>query len=86
MSSCAEEQFRSDASLEAVDRQAENDSKNWQWTAEGPRATIDTCTTKQLFLLVVSSTMVGVLMSASAILRRRRHRGLRASCLYAGFI
>ncbi|GFS92934.1 hypothetical protein TNCV_1886071 [Trichonephila clavipes] len=29
------EQFRSDASLEAVDRRAPNNSKNWQWTMEG---------------------------------------------------
>ncbi|GFW59384.1 transposable element Tcb2 transposase [Trichonephila clavipes] len=34
-SSCAVEQFRSDASLEVVDRRAPNYSKNWQWTTEG---------------------------------------------------
>ncbi|GFT60399.1 hypothetical protein TNCV_4971661 [Trichonephila clavipes] len=34
-SSCAAEQFRSDASLEAVDQRAPNNSKNWQWTTEG---------------------------------------------------
>ncbi|GFW94979.1 uncharacterized protein TNCV_1464771 [Trichonephila clavipes] len=28
------EQFHSDASLEAVDRPAPNNSKNWQWTME----------------------------------------------------
>ncbi|GFV12190.1 GATOR complex protein NPRL3 [Trichonephila clavipes] len=35
ISSCAAEQFHSDASLEAVDRRALNNSKNWQWTTEG---------------------------------------------------
>ncbi|GFU96408.1 transposable element Tcb2 transposase [Trichonephila clavipes] len=34
-SSCVAEQFHSDASLEAVDRPAPNNSKNWQWTTEG---------------------------------------------------
>ncbi|GFU57540.1 hypothetical protein TNCV_3637031 [Trichonephila clavipes] len=34
-SSCAAEQFHSDASLELVDRRAPNNSKNWQWTMEG---------------------------------------------------
>ncbi|GFY11496.1 uncharacterized protein TNCV_3183341 [Trichonephila clavipes] len=34
-SSCAAEQFHSDTSLEAVDRQAPNNSKNWQWMKEG---------------------------------------------------
>ncbi|GFX90484.1 hypothetical protein TNCV_4334891 [Trichonephila clavipes] len=33
--SCAAEQFHSDASLEAVDRRAPNNSNNWQWTTEG---------------------------------------------------
>ncbi|GFS88555.1 hypothetical protein TNCV_1461741 [Trichonephila clavipes] len=33
-SSCAAEQFHSDASLKAVDRQAPNNSKNWQWMTE----------------------------------------------------
>ncbi|GFV41861.1 uncharacterized protein TNCV_2958771 [Trichonephila clavipes] len=33
-SSCAVEQFHSDASLEAVERRAPNNSKNWQWTTE----------------------------------------------------
>ncbi|GFV06755.1 uncharacterized protein TNCV_1611681 [Trichonephila clavipes] len=32
---CAVEQFHSDASLEAVDQRALNNSKNWQWTMEG---------------------------------------------------
>ncbi|GFU59148.1 uncharacterized protein TNCV_4746711 [Trichonephila clavipes] len=31
---CAAEEFHSDASLEAVDQQAPNTSKHWQWTAE----------------------------------------------------
>ncbi|GFX90719.1 hypothetical protein TNCV_3195371 [Trichonephila clavipes] len=31
-SSCAAEQFYSDASLEAVDLRAPNNSKNWKWT------------------------------------------------------
>ncbi|GFV36071.1 uncharacterized protein TNCV_345871 [Trichonephila clavipes] len=34
-SSCTAEQFHSDASLEAVDRRAPNNSKNWQWMMEG---------------------------------------------------
>ncbi|PRD26056.1 UNVERIFIED_CONTAM: hypothetical protein NCL1_39129 [Trichonephila clavipes] len=34
MSSCAEEMFHRDASLEAVDRRALKNSKNWQWTTE----------------------------------------------------
>ena len=34
-SSWAVEQFYSDASLETVDRQVMNNSKNWQWTTEG---------------------------------------------------
>ncbi|GFV30276.1 uncharacterized protein TNCV_97511 [Trichonephila clavipes] len=34
-SSCAAEQFHSDASLEALNRRAPNNSKNWQWTTEG---------------------------------------------------
>ncbi|GFX99282.1 hypothetical protein TNCV_2494631 [Trichonephila clavipes] len=34
-SSCAVEQFHSDASLEAVDQRALNNSRNWQWTTEG---------------------------------------------------
>ncbi|GFW36850.1 hypothetical protein TNCV_4348911 [Trichonephila clavipes] len=38
-SSCAAEQFHSDASLEAVDRRAPNNSKNWQWTKEGDVST-----------------------------------------------
>ncbi|GFW60380.1 transposable element Tcb2 transposase [Trichonephila clavipes] len=44
-SSWAAEQFHSDSSLEAVDRQAPNNSKNWQWTTEGfpSRQTIDGC-------------------------------------------
>ncbi|GFV09730.1 hypothetical protein TNCV_2597851 [Trichonephila clavipes] len=33
-SSCAVEQFHSDASLEAVDRRVPNNSKNCQWTTE----------------------------------------------------
>ena len=32
---CAAEQFHNDASLEASDRRASNNSKNVQWTAEG---------------------------------------------------
>ncbi|GFX62106.1 hypothetical protein TNCV_2228321 [Trichonephila clavipes] len=32
---CAAKQFHSDASLEAVDRRAPNNSKNWPWTTEG---------------------------------------------------
>ncbi|GFT32657.1 hypothetical protein TNCV_3145951 [Trichonephila clavipes] len=35
MSLCAAERFHSDASLEAVDRRAPNNSKNWQWMMEG---------------------------------------------------
>ncbi|GFU95420.1 uncharacterized protein TNCV_4787551 [Trichonephila clavipes] len=34
-SSCAAEQFHNDASLEEVEQQAPNNSKNWQWTMEG---------------------------------------------------
>ncbi|GFU91167.1 uncharacterized protein TNCV_4924971 [Trichonephila clavipes] len=34
-SSCAVEQFHSDASLEALDRREPNNWKNWQWTTEG---------------------------------------------------
>ena len=34
-SSCAAEQFHSDASMEAVDRRAPKNSKNWQWETEG---------------------------------------------------
>ncbi|GFV48498.1 uncharacterized protein TNCV_2395631 [Trichonephila clavipes] len=34
-SSCAAEQLHIDSSLEAVDRRAPNNSKNWQWTMEG---------------------------------------------------
>ncbi|GFV83303.1 uncharacterized protein TNCV_1900291 [Trichonephila clavipes] len=34
-SSWVAEQFHSDSSLEAVDRRAPNNSKNWQWTTEG---------------------------------------------------
>ncbi|GFW57737.1 hypothetical protein TNCV_2926561 [Trichonephila clavipes] len=33
-SSCAAEQFHSDASLEAVERRAPNNSENWQWMTE----------------------------------------------------
>ncbi|GFS58582.1 NACHT and WD repeat domain-containing protein 2 [Trichonephila clavipes] len=33
-SSWVAKQFHSDASLEAVDRRAQNNSKNWQWTTE----------------------------------------------------
>ncbi|GFX21118.1 uncharacterized protein TNCV_4366971 [Trichonephila clavipes] len=33
-SSCAVEQFHSDASLEAEDRRAPNNSKNWKWMTE----------------------------------------------------
>ncbi|GFX42897.1 transposable element Tc1 transposase [Trichonephila clavipes] len=33
-SSCAAEQFPSDASLEAMDRRAPNNSTNWQWTTK----------------------------------------------------
>ncbi|GFX72765.1 HTH_Tnp_Tc3_2 domain-containing protein [Trichonephila clavipes] len=35
MSSCAVEQFHSDACLETVDRRAPKNMKNWQWTTEG---------------------------------------------------
>ncbi|GFU87451.1 uncharacterized protein TNCV_2445851 [Trichonephila clavipes] len=44
-SSCAAEQFHSDTSLEAVDRRAPNNSKNWQRTTEESpsRQTIDGC-------------------------------------------
>ncbi|GFV28451.1 hypothetical protein TNCV_3984021 [Trichonephila clavipes] len=31
----AAEQFHSDANLEAVDRRAPNNSRNWQWMTEG---------------------------------------------------
>ncbi|GFV09202.1 uncharacterized protein TNCV_12131 [Trichonephila clavipes] len=34
-SSCLVEQFHSDASLEAVDRRAPINSKNWSWMTEG---------------------------------------------------
>ncbi|GFY12666.1 hypothetical protein TNCV_2448571 [Trichonephila clavipes] len=34
-SPCAAEQFHNDASLEAVEQQAPNNSKNWQRTMEG---------------------------------------------------
>ncbi|GFX16571.1 transposable element Tcb1 transposase [Trichonephila clavipes] len=34
LSSCSAEQFHIDASLEAVDRQASNNSKKWQWMTE----------------------------------------------------
>ncbi|GFW11547.1 uncharacterized protein TNCV_3810661 [Trichonephila clavipes] len=34
-SSCAAEQFHSDASLEVGNRRALNNSKNWQWMTEG---------------------------------------------------
>ncbi|GFV98713.1 transposable element Tc1 transposase [Trichonephila clavipes] len=39
--SCVAEQFHSDASLEAVDRRAPSNSKNWQWTAEGSWQHVD---------------------------------------------
>ncbi|GFW01600.1 hypothetical protein TNCV_4085151 [Trichonephila clavipes] len=34
-SSCAVEYFHCDASLQAVDPRAPNNSRNWQWTTEG---------------------------------------------------
>ncbi|GFT10412.1 transposable element Tc1 transposase [Trichonephila clavipes] len=38
---CAAEQFHSDASLDAVDRKAPNNSKNWQWIAKEDDAHIN---------------------------------------------
>ncbi|GFX21168.1 transposable element Tcb2 transposase [Trichonephila clavipes] len=46
-SSCAAQQFHRDASLEAVDQRAPNNSKNWHWMTEGDdppsRQTVDGC-------------------------------------------
>ncbi|GFT86430.1 hypothetical protein TNCV_3259311 [Trichonephila clavipes] len=36
---CAAEQFLIDASLEAVDQRAPNNSKNWKWSTEGDVST-----------------------------------------------
>ncbi|PRD29481.1 UNVERIFIED_CONTAM: hypothetical protein NCL1_29275 [Trichonephila clavipes] len=40
-SSCAVEQFHSDASLKAVDRRVPNNSKNWQWKVRKVRSARD---------------------------------------------
>ncbi|GFW81806.1 hypothetical protein TNCV_2884801 [Trichonephila clavipes] len=85
MSSCAEKQFHSDASLEAVDQRAPNNSKNWRRMAEGD------VSARHLFSMAVNdhtasfrqlaalwSTAIAVLMSASSLRRRLLHHGLRA--------
>ncbi|GFW35661.1 hypothetical protein TNCV_4435121 [Trichonephila clavipes] len=84
-SSCAAEQFRSNASLEAVDRRALNNSKNWQWTTEGDvsarrltPAPVNDRTAFSPQLVARWFTVTGVLMSASSIRRCLLYHGLRA--------
>ncbi|GFY15442.1 transposable element Tcb1 transposase [Trichonephila clavipes] len=80
------EQFHSDASLEAVDQQAPNNLKNWQWTT-----VTSACNDQHLLHMAVNdhtassrqlaahwSTATGVLMSALSIHRHLLHRGLHA--------
>ena len=82
-SSCAMENFQSDASLEAVDWQAPNISKlavnDGRWRQ---RPTIDTCSTWRWMTRQLSARWYiarGVLMTASSILRRLLCHGLHAS-------
>ncbi|GFX31185.1 transposable element Tc1 transposase [Trichonephila clavipes] len=82
-SSYAAEQFHSDVSLEAVDRRAPNNSKNWQWTTEGDvsaRRSTPSPHNRTVFsrqFAAFWSPATGVLMSASSIRRRLLCRELR---------
>ncbi|GFW92256.1 uncharacterized protein TNCV_3541421 [Trichonephila clavipes] len=88
ISSCAAEQFHSDASLEAVGQQAPNNSK----TGSGRQKVTSASDDQHLLNMGVNdhtasfrhlalrwSTATGVLMTALSIRRRLLHRGLRAS-------
>ncbi|GFU33565.1 RNA-directed DNA polymerase from mobile element jockey [Trichonephila clavipes] len=71
LNSSAAEQFHSDASLEAVDRRAPNNSKNWQWKMTSASGDLHllridrTASSRQLSARW--STAIGVLMSATSI-------------------
>ncbi|GFX40453.1 transposable element Tcb1 transposase [Trichonephila clavipes] len=83
-SSCAAEEFYSDASLEAVDRRAPNNSKNWQWTTEGSlsRQTIDVCVCNEL--RAWPADWHQVVFSDGSRFNLRDHNGcIRVRC-YAG--
>ncbi|GFX84848.1 uncharacterized protein TNCV_4996801 [Trichonephila clavipes] len=82
---CARVQRNSDASLEAVDRRAANNSKNWQWKVTSARddrqllrMAVNDRTASSSRLAERWSTVTGVLMSASSIRRRLLQCGLRA--------
>ncbi|GFW61817.1 transposable element Tcb2 transposase [Trichonephila clavipes] len=85
-SSCAAEQFHSDASYKAVDRRAPNNSK----TGSGRRKVTSARNDRHLLRITVNdrtasyrqlaacwSTATGVLISSSSIRQRLLHRGLR---------
>ncbi|GFU65762.1 transposable element Tcb2 transposase [Trichonephila clavipes] len=83
---CAAELFHSDASLEAVDRRALNNSKNRQWTTEGGVSARRSTTCSAVNDRIASSRQLaapwssatGGLMSTSSVRRHLLHRELRA--------
>ncbi|GFY04011.1 uncharacterized protein TNCV_1197891 [Trichonephila clavipes] len=85
--SCAAEQFHSNASLESLDQQAPNNSKNGSGQSKGESA----CDDQHLLCIAVNnrtacsmqlaacwSTTTGELISSSSIRPRLLQRGLRA--------